>query len=209
MEKFLFEDIEEFVDKFLEEYENRENEEDFLGVSIVAHYKPMIDILNYLLATTGLELHDIDLQEPESEYYYDEYILTVDKNAKIWCQKAKYNDTYIYLEKDVTFIHSDVNSKFIVKNKNEHMIEFDFGVEEECECYDFGTMCCCEECSKTANKSTSTSYTYDDNDGYTLRVKCNLDAEEALKVIEHIEKRMERVNDMFKEMNEFRKLFGW
>lgn len=158
MEKFLFEDIEEFVDKFLEEYEKRESEDDFYGVSIVAHYKPMIDILNYLVDTTCFELYDIELENPESCHYCDEYILTVDENGKFWCQKAKYDAKYIRLEKDVTFVHSDVNSKFIIKNKDEYMIEFDFEEDDKCDC------CCnCDECD---NGFTITS---DDNmHGFTV-----------------------------------------
>lgn len=142
MEKFLFEDVEGFVDKFFEEYENRENEKDFCGVSIVAHYGIMIDILNYLVDTTCFKLCDIELEMPESCGYKDEYVLTVGADGKIWCQRAKYEDRYIRLEKDVTFVHSDVNSKFVLTNKNEYMIEFGYSNEEECDC---DTCCgCCD-----------------------------------------------------------------
>lgn len=143
MEKFLFEDIEGFVDKFLEEYENHENEKHFCGVSIVAHYGIMIDILNYLVDTTCFKLCDIQLEMPESCGYKDEYVLTVGIDGKIWCQRAKYDDRYIYLEKVITFVHSDVNSKFVLTNKNEHMIEFGYASEEECDC-DECCGCCCD-----------------------------------------------------------------
>lgn len=159
LERFLFEDIDGFVDKFLEEYENRENEKDFCGVSIVAHYGIMIDILNYLIDTTCFKLCDIELEMPESCGYEDEYVLSVGTDGKIWCQRAKYDEKYIHLEKDVTFVHSNVNSKFIVKNKNECMIEFSFASEEECECDSN-----CDEC-----KSNGVTTISDDNmHGFTV-----------------------------------------
>ena len=45
-----------------------------------------------------------------------------------------------------------------------------------------------------------------DDSGYSVTVKCNIDADEAMKIIEDMENRMERMNDMFREMDSFRKL---
>ena len=131
MEKFLFEDVEGFVDKFLEEYENYENDKDFDGISIVAHYEHIRDILNYLVKNTCFEVYDVELKTYESDFYRDEYTLVVDEDKKIWCQKVKFDKGYLHLEEKVIFVHSDVNSQFVIKNEGENMIEFDFGTEEE------------------------------------------------------------------------------
>lgn len=139
MEKFLFEDVEGFVDKFLEEYENYENDKDFDGISIVAHYEHIRDILNYLVKNTCFEVYDVELKTYESDFYRDEYTLVVDEDKKIWCQKVKFDKGYLHLEEKVIFVHSDVNSQFVIKNEGENMIEFDFGTEEETECN-------CDEC---------------------------------------------------------------
>lgn len=139
MERFLFEDVEGFADKFLEEYENYENDKDFDGISIVAHYEHIRDILNYLVKNTCFEVYDVELKTYESDFYRDEYTLVVDEDKKIWCQKVKFDKGYLHLEEKVIFVHSDVNSQFVIKNEDENMIEFDFATEEETECN-------CDEC---------------------------------------------------------------
>lgn len=48
-----------------------------------------------------------------------------------------------------------------------------------------------------------------DDDCYSISVKCNLDADEALEIITDMERRMMHMNDMFREMDNFRRLFNW
>ena len=48
-----------------------------------------------------------------------------------------------------------------------------------------------------------------ENGDYTISVKCNLDADEAFEIIADMERRMTRMNDMFREMDCFRRLFNW
>lgn len=206
MEKFLFENVEGVVDKLLEAWDKLEENDDtdFYTLSVVSHYNIMKDIINYLVKNTSFVLCNLELEEPTYRDYEDEYILTVDSDGEIWCQKAKVDGRYIHIEDNITFVHSDVNSKFVVINKDECMVEFSFASEEETICPSGCDCTACEDCPSKPEVTT----TVDDN-GYTVTIKCNLDAEDALKVIENMEKRMERVNDIFKEMNEFRKLFGW
>lgn len=143
MEKFLFEDVSGVVDKLLEAWDKFEEsiDDDFFTISVVSHYNIMKDIINYLAKNTGFVLCNIELEEPTYRDYEDEYILTVDSNGEIWCQKAKVDGRYIHVEDDITFVHSDVNSKFVVINKNACLIEFGFSSEEEFECN-----CNCSEC---------------------------------------------------------------
>lgn len=202
MENFLFEDVEGFVDKFLEEWDKFEDDDDdFYTISVVSHYNIMKDIINYLVQNTGFILCNLELEEPTYRDYDDEYILTVDSDGEIWCQKAKVDGRYIHVEDNLTFVHSDVNSKFVLTNKNENMVEFGFGSEEETVCTSDCDCMACEDCPHKPEMDV----TVGDN-GYEIKIKCNLDAEDALKVIENIEARMERVNDIFREMNEWRKL---
>lgn len=143
MEKILFEDIEGVADKLLESWDKLEEnkDDDFFTISVVSHYNIMKDIINYLAKNTGFVLCNIELEEPTYRDYEDEYILTVDSNGEIWCQKAKVDGRYVHVEDNITFVNSDVNSKFVVINKDKCLIEFDFGSEEEFECN-----CNCSEC---------------------------------------------------------------
>ena len=163
MEKFLFEDVSGVVDKLLEEWDKLEEKkkEDYT-ISVVSHYNIMKDIINYLVKNTSFMLCDIELEEPNYRNYYDEYILTIDSNLEIWCQKAKLdNDKYVRVEDSITFVHSDVNSKFVVINKNECLIEFDFGSEEE-------TVCDCDECCGCCCNNELAIETDDNMHGFTV-----------------------------------------
>lgn len=144
MKRMLFENIEDLIDETLEIFDLNEESEDFCGVSIVAHYNIIVDVLNYLVKNTSFEIYDISLAPSEVNGYYDEYILSLDPNGMIWCEEAKYEDRYLETEKEVIFVHSDVNSKFVVRNKGNDMVEFCFDDEFECngECLD-----CIRECS--------------------------------------------------------------
>lgn len=162
MEKFLFENVEGFADKFLEQYENYENDKDFDGISIVAHYEHIRDILNYLVKNTCFEVYDVELKTYESDFYRDEYTLVVDEDKKIWCQRVKFDTGYLHLEEKVIFVHSDVNSQFVIKNKSENMIEFDFATEEEIECN-------CDECCGCCECDNELAIESDDNmHGFTV-----------------------------------------
>lgn len=164
LEKFLFENVDGVVDKLLEEWDKLEEKknEDYT-ISVVSHYNIMKDIINYLVKNTSFMLCDIELEEPNYRNYYDEYILTIDSNLEIWCQKAKLdNGKYVRVEDSVTFVHSDVNSKFVVINKDECLIEFDFGTEEE-------TECSCNECCDCCECGNAIAIESDDNiHGFTV-----------------------------------------
>ena len=164
MEKFLFENISGVVDKLLEEWDklDEKKKEDYT-ISVVSHYNIMKDIINYLVKNTSFMLCDIELEEPNYRNYYDEYILTIDSNLEIWCQKAKLdNGKYVRVEDSVTFVHSDVNSKFVIKNEGKNMIEFDFATEEETECNCDECCGCCDCNNKLAIESD------DDMHGFTV-----------------------------------------
>lgn len=116
----------DFIYDVLGEYEKCE---EFDCVNIVAHYDVIIDILNQLVKTTDFELSNIRINDAEIDGYADEYILSISDDGEIWCQEAKYDTEYISVE-DVTFVHSDCNSKFVVRNGDAEMIEFSIGEEE-------------------------------------------------------------------------------
>ena len=137
MDKFLFDDVADLCDAILGINDLNEDNEDFCGVSVVGHYNVIAEVLNYLLKTTSLEAYDISLCPSEVNGYCHEYILSIDPDGYIWCQEARDEDTYLQTEKEAIFVHSDVNSKFVIANKDQAMIEFDF--EDECD-YD------CENC---------------------------------------------------------------
>lgn len=45
-----------------------------------------------------------------------------------------------------------------------------------------------------------------DDEGYSISIKCNLDADETLGIIKDMERRIMHMNDMFRKMDSFRRL---
>lgn len=127
MKKYEFKSVEDFTYKLAQKYEHYEKQDnDFVGVSVVSHYSTMIGILNNLVKGYAFEMYDISISSTDSVRYADEWILTIDDEGKIWLHEAKYESGYIYDESNITFVHSDVNSAFIIKNQGQNMVEFDF-----------------------------------------------------------------------------------
>ena len=123
---------ETLVENIVEDYYayKYENEEDFFGVSIVGHYEIIIELLNELIGRTEFRLYNIEIDLPEINGYEDEYIISIDSTGNIWCQTAKYGDNYIYAEDDIVYVHNDVNSKFVIKNKGTNMVAFTYDADD-------------------------------------------------------------------------------
>ncbi len=122
---YSFGSLNEFGYELLGAYEQEQENDDFEGVNVVAHYETMVNILNWIIKTTSFEIFDVKICSADIDGYAGEYILTISHNEKIWCQEAKYDDEYIYVDDVFTFVHSDCNSKFIVKNAGSRFCEFD------------------------------------------------------------------------------------
>ena len=177
IDTLYFENTEELANSILEQYENfEEYSDDFCGLSVIAHYQIIVDLINYLVKNTSFEIANVQIEEGELDNYYDEWILNIDPEGKLWCQEAiipknEYNDGgYVYCEEDAIFVHGDVNSKFIVKNEDQNLIAFEIGEDEDsCDCD-------CENCElhelESENETTSDempgfSYSFDNEMGST------------------------------------------
>ena len=123
---------ETLIENIVEDYYayKYENEEDSFGVKIVGHYEIIIELLNELIGRTEFRLYDININSPEANGYKDEYIIAIDDEGNIWCQTAKYDDNYIYVEGNIVYVHNDVNSKFIIKNKGANMVAFTYDADD-------------------------------------------------------------------------------
>ena len=140
----------DFVDLVCDQYIFFERtSEDFIGVSVVAHYEVMIDFLNELVKNTDFSLININLEDPEMDGYDREWILTIDPDGYIWCEKVYRSDHggYLFCDEDIVFVHEDVDGNFIKKNADENIILFSIDDEEneDDECDDLN----CEGCSNS------------------------------------------------------------
>jgi hypothetical protein len=101
----------------------------FQEVNIVAEYEHLCSILNAIVKNSDYQLCNIKLSDSHVDGYRDEYILSL-SDKKIWCQEAKNDKGYLWVDGIITYVHSDCNSAFVIKNNGQPMIEFEFSQEE-------------------------------------------------------------------------------
>lgn len=118
------------------------------SVNVIADYYLVTDLLcEYIKNNDETYIGGINISDE-----YETCMITFDQDGGIWVDGV--NPNIIILEDDVTFIHSNVNSKFIVNNPNAFFIEFNY--KEECD----GD---CDNCALNDDYKTELSH---DNNGY-------------------------------------------
>lgn len=174
-------------------------------VSAYANYevaKALVEALIMLDNPIGAIL---DLEDYEMSHYDREYVVYLSEDG-VTCEKTYHKDGYYNGGGDISFVHEDCNSKLLSHIDSQTICEFGVGsddCDDECDCDE----CCgCCECDEDNNTECTVK---SDDDGYSITVRCNLDANEAMEMIKDMENRMERMNDMFREMDNFRRLLRW
>ena len=196
-------ELAEFMDDYIA---SNISEYEYPTISAYANYDE-IKILAETLIRFGNPIGSIfELEDYEMCDYNKEYVLYLTEDG-VAVEKIHHEDGYYNGGGDISFVHEDCNSKLLSHIDSRFIYEFSFGEcgedDEECDCDE-----CCECCD--CNKEDNTECTVkSDDDGYSITVRCNLDADEAMKAIKDMENRMERMNDMFREMDNFRRLLRW
>lgn len=189
MKTLYFNDIETLCCDIADKYDSQTDE--FADISIIAKYDEANQIIKELLCM-GYDVASIDLHREEFEEYWDEYVISLNFDG-VWCEKFKRDNGYFNEDSNITYISNECNSASIPYVKSKKVYAFEVGESSDSE--------------KESEDSHVTEY--DTKDGYHVTVKCDLDADEALKIIEDMEKRIIRMNDAFAEMDRFRQLFRW
>ena len=131
------------VDYLSISYEELKKKDKFNSIAICAKYDEAKEIIAKLVCS-GYGIASIDRFDSE-EYgrYYDEYVISLLED-QIWCEPAKRNGKYIFVEADVVYIFDDCNSKIIPKIEADDVYEVEIGNEyddcdgdcENCDCHD-------------------------------------------------------------------------
>lgn len=219
MERLEYEDYEEFVCKIADIFDTLEDE--FDDISIIAKYNEAKEIIKELLCL-GYDIASIDIHREELEEYWDEYIISLNSEG-IWCQKFKYENGYLNDNPSICFVMDNCNSAVFKHINSEEIYEVSIGDDEDNENYNSES----KEHDYMVNGKHVDKKTFDkyvskfapdlvdkdndtlDNDGYFIEVKCNIGTDEALSIIKDMECRMTCINDIFYEMDCFRRLFNW
>ena len=171
--------------------------ENFEDIAVIAKPDDVKEIFKELVCI-GYDICNITYERIDWDGYDDEYILSMNHDG-IWLEKFKREDgKYLIDESTITYILDNCSSKVIPYCKGKIVYEVSIG--DECDCAE-----CCGCCECDNDKNTECTVKSDD-DGYSITVRCNLDADEAMEIIKDMENRMERMNDMFREMDYFRRL---
>lgn len=180
------------VDDIIDEYFTlrRYNELSIYVPSYIAR-----EILGRLLD----EIEDLWVDvDSENELLYkdeNEVVITIAYDGMVFVESAKY-DGIIKSNEDccLTYFYDGLGQKDLnaLEENAESILVFGFKDDD------------CEGC-KSEDENTELSIDSDD-DRYSIKIKCDLDADEAMEMIEDMENRMERMNDMFREMDYFRRL---
>lgn len=221
MERLEFEDYEEFACEIADKFDTLDKE-NFDDVSVIARPNEIKEVFRELVCL-GYDLCNITYERIDWDGYVDEYILSLSPEG-IWIEKFKRENGYFCDESNVIYIMDNCSSAVIPYCKSKNLYEVsvsdvnDSGNdEEESEAERTYTVN-----GKSVDKETFNNYVskfapdlVDNEDNksgngdYSISVKYNLDADEALEIIADMERRMMHMNDMFREMDCFRRLFNW
>lgn len=227
MERLEFKNYEEFVCNIADKFDSLEDE--FGDVSIIAKYEEAKEIIRELLCL-GYDVASIDIHREDFEEYYDEYIISLNFDG-VWCEKFKCEAGYFNDKANITYVMDNCSSVIFKHIDSEEVYEVFVDADEESD-EDIDD---CEEDSESekeqtymingryVDKETFNNYVskfapdlvkdnkedYSGNGNYSISVKCNLDTDEVLRFITDMEHKMIHMNDLFREMDNFRRLFNW
>lgn len=186
MKQLSYEDYEDFVCDITDKLDEIVKGEEFNDISIIAKYESAKEIVKELLCV-GADIASVELHREDFEEYWDEYIISVTKDGEnygVWCEKFKREKGYLTEESAITYVMDNCNSKVIPHIKSK--IQFEVSVSEDS-----------DECDSEDNAGNN----------YHITIKRGLDLDEAFAKLDKMEVRMSRMNDVFKEMDNFRRLF--
>lgn len=221
MDRLEFEDYEEFACDIADAFDLLEDE--FGDISIIAKYDEANEIIKELLCL-GYDMASINIHREDFEKYYDEYRIALNQDG-IWCEKFKRENGY-FDDATVTYVMDNCSSAVFKHIDSKEIYEVCVGENDLDEDTDNDVEESETEHTYTVNGKSVDKKTFDEyvsnfapdlvnneekdetsaNDCYSISVKCNLDADEALEIIADMERRMMRMNDMFREMDSFRRL---
>lgn len=201
LKTLYFTDIEDFACNVSDKYDALKDELD--EVSVIAKYDKVKDIIKELLCI-GYDICCIDIHAPGCGGYDDEYIISLFER-NIFCKPFKRENDYIDDESVIVYVSNDANSKCLSHIKSDEIYCFEIGKDD----VDVDADADAEfECSKSCeNYSMCGEDGHEDDADYTVTIKANIDADEAMKVIDEMEKRINRMCNTFDEMFMFDNFF--
>lgn len=188
-----FDEIEDIVDIFIDKVYHTDKTVALITNKELVEYAKDVLINDEYIAVKRVDL-ELDSEDAE-------YMISVDDDGYMVVQPVEYYDDKYFKDIEYAFVDMDgCVDQMTIDNLLDRDVEIVlFGYEDERKCREKSEECACShECDDTEDKNV-----------YTVTVKCNLDTDEAEKIIAEMEKRVEHMHDMFVEMDAFRRIFRW
>lgn len=188
-----FDDIEDIVDIFIDKVYHTDK-----TVALITNKELVEYAMGELLNDDCITVKRVDLELDSEDA---EYMITVDDDGYMVVQPVEYYDDKYFKDIEYAFVDMDgCVDQMTIDNLLDRNVEIVlFGYEDERKCHEESEESVCSHgCDDT-----------DDKNVYTVTVKCNLDTDEAEKIIAEMEKCVEHMHDMFVEMDAFRRIFRW
>ena len=164
--------------------------EEYEFVNCIVKYKDASEIIKTLLASSErTSIDGVYIGSPEYDGYTDEYLISIDRDFKIYCEKAKNEDKYIGYDSAIVFIHNDCHSCIVKNNcaENPTNIAFGFVWEENEKCDEK------EECDKFSGEINlivdrndnvvGFEYNYSDDNGTTMYSYRNVNTDMVYEIL--------------------------
>ena len=115
------------------------------SVSFIGKYEDTARLIKELLMIYDeTHIHQVSIETIDWDGYDKEYIVTLDDDMNIWCEKAyqeEYN-RYLFVDDECVLVSDDCNSKILdgIDSDEVYEVGYDFDDEETCQCN-------CENCT--------------------------------------------------------------
>lgn len=188
-----FDEIEDIVDIFIDKVYHTDKTVALITNKELVEYAKDVLINDEYIAVKRVDL-ELDSEDAE-------YMISVDDDGYMVVQPVEYYDDKYFKDIEYAFVDMDgCVDQTTIDNLLDRDVEIVlFGYEDERKCREKSEECACSHgCDDTEDKNV-----------YTVTVKCDLDTDEAEKIIAEMEKRVEHMHDMFVEMDAFRRIFRW
>lgn len=131
MKKIKIEAMDEIAEimhgKILDGY----NEVEFIG-----KYEDCTWLIKELLSIFDVRAYQINIQPEEWDGYGREYLVTLDDEMNVWCEKAYQEEyeRYIYMPANCAFVADDCNSAVLEKIECDEIYEVGYDLDDEFVC---------------------------------------------------------------------------
>ena len=165
-------------------------------VAIIANKDLVLHAMNEVMEYDVFNIRRVDIEMNDIEY-----MISIDKDSNLVVQPVEYYKDKFFEDIDIAFISmdNDVEQMTIDRLVNSDKNVTLFGLKDEDSCDGD-----CENCELHELENENQS---DSDVKITINGK-PATASEALEVVKELESRMEHMNDIYREMDAFRKLFN-